>query len=109
MSISSRHFYSKPTITIYMKDDSYLYCVACSLNPYNKQELVYGYKAFNTGAMVMHIRNHSLAGDNVPPKLADSLLKDDHHNFHDGGSGRSGFTAPANTQATTSILNNADI
>jgi hypothetical protein len=94
MPIPTRRFYSKPAINIYMRDDSYLYCIACSLNPHNKYELVYGYKAFNTGAMVMHVRNHELAGDTVPKKLIDILLKDDYNNFHDGGTGGSGYTAP---------------
>ena len=83
---SSRYAYTPQTLKIYMQGDSYLYCAACELNPDNKHDLVLGYTALNTGAMLNHLDQHKRRGDIVPDDMRKALLMDDATNFPEGGS-----------------------
>jgi len=76
-------------------NDTYLYCAACRLNPHNSSELVYGYKAFNTGTMLHHLQKHIEKGHQVSKKLTSSLLKDDDNNFPEGGASGGYYTKAA--------------
>ena len=99
--MSSRHNYFKNTVNVYMQEDAYLYCVACNLNPLNKRELVYGYIAYNTGDMVIHIKRHTINGDIVDNDLVSRLFADDYYNFPEGGGAGGHFSAfPAHKELT---------
>lgn len=82
---SSRHAYSPPTLNIYMQGDSYLYCAACELHPSNTHDLIFGYVALNTGAMLHHLNKHEQDGSLVAKGLRRKLIEDDIVNFPEGG------------------------
>ena len=68
-----------------MQGDSYLYCAACELHPYNTHDLIFGYVALNTGAMLHHLDKHERDGFLTTAALRRKLIEDDIANFPEGG------------------------
>ena len=75
----ARFGWDKSDVYVFMNVGGYLECCLCALS----DEDFWNFNTYHTSDMILHLRDHELAGHNVPAHVYIDLANDDERNFGD--------------------------